>query len=150
MSGQLTRDTCRLGQSRQAPGLEPPSCLAFVTVPLRHRQWARRPARHACPCATSACRVSPRRQGPWHMAISLLWYASAISLLWYARTVYRNVTPSTQGDSQAIDRISCCLPSAPPQIAPSLWPLGHGSAVDLSSRRWEGSAPYFEGPVFRF
>jgi hypothetical protein len=66
MSGQLTRGTCLLGQSRQAR-TEPASCMASVSVTLRHRPWARRPARHACPCATSACRVSPRRQGPWPM-----------------------------------------------------------------------------------
>jgi hypothetical protein len=44
---------------------------------------------------------------------------------------------------------SCLLP-APPLIALSLWPLGHGGVVDLGPRRWEGSAPYFEDFVLRF
>jgi hypothetical protein len=32
----------------------------------------------------------------------------------------------------------------------SLWPLDHGVMVDLGPRRWEGSAPYFEGFVLNF
>jgi hypothetical protein len=32
----------------------------------------------------------------------------------------------------------------------SLWLLGHGGAVDLGPRRWEGSALCFEGFVFYF
>jgi hypothetical protein len=32
----------------------------------------------------------------------------------------------------------------------SLWPLGHGVTVDLGPRRWEGSAPCFEGFVLNF
>jgi hypothetical protein len=33
---------------------------------------------------------------------------------------------------------------------PSLWPLGYGGVVDLGPHRWEGSVPYFEGPVLCF
>jgi hypothetical protein len=33
---------------------------------------------------------------------------------------------------------------------PSLWPLGHGGMVDLGPRRWEGSAPCFEGSLICF
>jgi hypothetical protein len=45
---------------------------------------------------------------------------------------------------------SSCLLPALALITSSLWPLGHGGAVDLDPRRWEGSAPYFEGFVLRF
>jgi hypothetical protein len=33
---------------------------------------------------------------------------------------------------------------------PSLWPLGHGGAVDLGPRRWKGSSPCFGGFVLHF
>jgi hypothetical protein len=49
------------------------------------------------------------------------------------------------------DRISTsCLPSTPPLIASSLWPLGHGGALDLGPHRWESFASCFEGFVVYF
>jgi hypothetical protein len=58
----------------------------------------------------------------------------------------QNVTPRRlQTPSDHI-----CLPLAPPQIASSSWPLGHGGVVDLGPRQWEGSALYFEGSVLCF